>query len=214
MKLDMKLFIAGLLTLVMSSLWASDRQAELRFQRSEVDRILGPLQLTSELSAESLQVLVDEAETQYRLGLKAQAMEGYLGIISLSPRASKAWLRVGNLHHQSGQDVEAISAYQNAVSHAGVDIDERATREKALLNISMLYLEKAASALAALEQAALDQAEKIPSDLTQKERDDIHRQLEVRQQAQELDSRAQRQVNRLRAATSRRTKVSVEAAKP
>ena len=213
MKFDLKLFITGLLALAMSSLWANDPQAELRLQRSEVDRILGPLLLTSELSADSLQVLVDEAETQYRLGLKAQAMEGYLGILALSPRASKAWLRVGNLHHQSGQDVEAISAYQKAASHAGVDSEERATREKALLNLSMLYLEKAANALAALEQAALDQAEQMPSDLTQKERDGIHRQLEVRHQAQELDSRAQQQVHRLRA-TARRTKVSLEATKP
>ncbi len=223
MRSRLSILIASLLGLSGGSLWANhaianeqqanNLQANTRQQRLEVDRILGPLLLTSELSQDSLQVLVDEAETQYRLGRKEQAMEGFMAILALSPRMSRAWLRIGNLHHQSGQDSDAIEAYQKAVAYSGLYDEERATRDKALLNLSMLYLDKAGNALSLLEQAALDQVAKLPIDLTDKDREEVHRQLEVRQRAQDVDARAQAQLNRMRS-TTKRSKVSFESTKP
>ncbi len=213
MRSRLNILTAGLLSLSINSLWANDQQAMALHQRAEVERLLGPLVLTSELSPDSMQGLVDEAETQYRLGRMDQAMEGYMAILALSPRMSKAWLRIGNMHHQSGLDHDAIEAYQKAVSFSGLNELERATREKALLNISMLYLDKAGNALAILEQATLDQVAKLPNELTDKERDEVHRQLEVRQRAQDVDARAQVQMNRMRS-TTKRTKVSFESTKP
>jgi tetratricopeptide (TPR) repeat protein len=218
MKSHLSYFFASIMSLSSAVSSASDHRTEAQVLRAEVDRILGPLVLTSELSPESLQVLVDEAESQYKRGLTAQAMDGYLTIISLSPRASKAWLRVGNLHHQAGLDLEAITAYQKAASFAATDQEARATRDKALLNISMLYLEKAGHALAGLEEnlldeSASDQLDKTLMDPSDKRAVEMHRQLEIRQQAQELETRAQLQANRIRT-SPKRMKVSLESVRP
>lgn len=228
MRSQLIILIASLLVLSISNLWANEpqlnnqkadnqhsdnRQANVLHSRAEVERILGPLLLTSELSPDSMQVLVDEAETQYRLGRKDQAMEGFVAILALTPRMSMAWLRIGNLHHQAGRDSDAIEAYQRAVTFSSLNQEERPTRDKALLNISMLYLDKAGSALSILEQAALNQVAKSANDVTDNEREVVHRQLEIRERAQDVDARAQAQINRMRS-TGKRTKVSFESTKP
>jgi tetratricopeptide (TPR) repeat protein len=213
MRHQFNILIASILGLSVCSLSANDLQADAQRQRLEVERILGPLQLTSELSPGSMQVLLDEAEAQYRLGRQDQALEGFAAILALSPRMSKAWLRIGNLHHQSGQDSEAIVAYQKAATFSGPSEDERANRDKALLNISMLYLDKAGSALGLLELAALDQITRSANEVTDKDREQVHRQLEIRQRAQDLEVRARSQMNRIRS-TPKQTKVSFELTKP
>jgi tetratricopeptide (TPR) repeat protein len=200
-----KIVLAVVFLLVAASLRANEVGFDSPLDRAEVDRILGPLSLTAEISPASMQILFEEAESQYRIGLRSQALEAFSAILSLSPRLSKAWLRIGNLHHQSGRESAAIDAYQHAVLHAGAAEDQREAGNKALLNISMLYLQKAAEALSVLEKAALEESFEKPIGSPASRRGELDRLLQIRQHAVEVETRTQLQADRLRTTGKRRT---------
>jgi tetratricopeptide (TPR) repeat protein len=213
MKVHFKVLLLSPLIVLLTNVWASDFTTKKSPSRAEVERLLGPLVLTSELSKDSVQLLMDEAESQYRSGRIGQAFEGFSAILEFAPRLSKAWLRIGNLRQRSGEEQEAIEAYQKAVTFAGFGGNERATRDKALLNISMLYLVRVSDALEILEQADQEQVSKSPEEQTEKEREDRLTLIELRQQTLDTETRASQQLSRMRPA-AKQSKASSKVATP
>jgi tetratricopeptide (TPR) repeat protein len=211
--LSVSSILASELKLDTAPLVSNDIPTKLRQQRQEVDRLLGPLVLTAELSADSLQLLLDEAERHYRLGKKDDALDEYAAILALAPKNGTAWLRMGNLYHQEGRESEAIEAYQKAASFAAAETSDRVIRDKALLNISMIYLAKAGDALTELERSSTDQPVQLPEDVSDKARSEVHLQLVLRQSAQDTDARVQVQANRLQS-SAKRSRAVIASKKP
>lgn len=126
---------------------------------SEVDRLLGPLKLVTPLSHESVLVILNEAESQYRRGNVAQAMAGFQTLIGLEALLSRAWLRMGNLYQTAGLEVLALSAYGRAAAVQAPSAEEVLAKQKALFNIGVVHLDKAQQALRRLEQFPRSQLE-------------------------------------------------------
>ncbi len=113
--------------------------------RSELDQLLGPLVLTQPLAAPTVQLLLKEAEFQYRFGNPDEALRGFQTIVSVAPGEAKAWLRIGNLHHLADRIDPAMVAYKR--SSECVDSADVQSKQKALVNILLIHLEGAEKAL-------------------------------------------------------------------
>jgi tetratricopeptide (TPR) repeat protein len=159
-------------------------------QRSEVDRQLGPLVLLRELSEGSIQTLLAEAEGQYRFGQLTQAMAGFRGLLELAPKESRAWLRLGNLHHQAGATDAALVAYQRVIDLPAASEVLELIRDKALFNLGFIHLERAEKALGLLEASTNAREPRQFDALTALEKEALDTQLELREVIIETKKRA------------------------
>jgi tetratricopeptide (TPR) repeat protein len=167
--------------------------------RSEAERMLGALVLVRPLSLESTEALYLEADAHYQRGLHSQAIEAFQDLLLLAPDSIKAWFRVGNLYHQKGSEAAAISAYQKAVDIKHSDSDDMRTQNKALLNISLICLERAGEALAKLEVNTLTPDGNPSEPSKDQARENFQTQLQLREEAQVLSAKAQLHHRKLKA---------------
>jgi hypothetical protein len=104
-----------------------------------------------------------QAETDYRAGRSAEALQGFLAALESVPDHLPALLRLGNLHHQAGREDAAEAAYRRAVQ---VDLARRPSSDpelpeareaqgKAWLNLALLDIARASRAIDALDAMGL-----------------------------------------------------------
>jgi len=157
--------------------------------RAQVDALLGPLRLVRALSPDTIERLLQEAESLYRSQNHGQALEAFATVLELEPRNVSAWLRLGNLHQQAGRDAEAVDAYERAGRSRARSATDARAQGKALLNIALLGLAQADRAIDAFDDLeALDDPD--PEGL-RPVRDELLRRLSsVRQRVDRFDVRA------------------------
>lgn len=171
---------------------------------SEADRLLGPLVLVKPLAPQTLTFLLNEAESQYRFGNPSQALRGFETIVSVVPTSAKAWLRIGNLHHQGGRVIPALEAYRrSAQSH---DEGDGSSRQKAWMNICLLHIAEAETALDALEREAGIEAQTSPVANVDEDSSIRERELKLRSSAGRTAERAAEMLSATRRANFRSSK--------
>ena len=176
---------------------------EPAIQQSEVDRLLGPLKLVTPLSEDSIQVIMDEAESHYRRGNRTQAMAGFHTLVSLESQLAQAWLRIGNLYQSHGAEAQALQAYSQAGAIETVSKVESAAREKALFNVGLIYLEKVQRALERLEQVPALAHSGVVSEAAREAASDtakiasLSRQQSLREAVQQTQQRLEAQQTRV-----------------
>lgn len=120
---------------------------------------LPPLRLTRPLARDTLERLLDEADSLYRARHWLRAMDAYRGLTEIDPPNRHAWLRIGNLHHQRNQLGAAAGAYRKAAQPlAAAELspggDAHGARAKALANLVAANLD--------IARAALDDLQSMP----------------------------------------------------
>ena len=115
---------------------------------------LSPLRLVAPLSPETLQRAFEEADSAYRARQFAQAEQALVDLTELAPDFARAWLRLGNLHHQQRRLSRAEYAYRRAAAIPEYGVSDPDARHRALANLVILGLEQAQGALRDLERSA------------------------------------------------------------
>lgn len=115
---------------------------------------LPPLRLLRSLSPETLQRAFEEADSAYRARQFAQAEQALVDLTELAPDFARAWLRLGNLHHQQRRLSRAEYAYRRAAAVPEYGVSDPDARHRALANLVILGLEQAQGALRDLERSA------------------------------------------------------------
>lgn len=104
-------------------------------------------------SEADLAALQSQAEDAYRARRFDEALALYERLVGLQPASARAWLRLGNVHHQRRAWFKAIAAYRRASARtiAGVET-EPIVRAKAYYNVALVDLELARQNLRSLER--------------------------------------------------------------
>lgn len=99
------------------------------------------------------ETLRDQGEAAYRARRFDEAVALYERLVAAQPSDARAWLRLGNIHHQRRDWFKALRAYRRAAARtrAGVETDP-AVRAKALYNLALVNLELARQTLRTLER--------------------------------------------------------------
>ena len=105
-----------------------------------------------------LQRLRDEAEAAYQGRQTQAAIEAFVMLVELDPQDARAWLRLGNLYQRKPDIAAAARAYRRAADLRADGREAREVRQKALLNLTLLGIERARQALAELDREALEPA--------------------------------------------------------
>lgn len=126
----------------------------VRAEPSPATTELPPPQLRQALSPETLQRAFDEADSAYRARHFAQAEQALVQLTELAPDFARAWLRLGNLHHQQRRLARAEYAYRRAAAVPEYGVADPDTRHRALANLVILGLDQAQAAMRDLERSA------------------------------------------------------------
>lgn len=103
-----------------------------------------------------LQRLREQAEAAYQ-GRQAQvAIEAFAMLVEFDPQDGRAWLRLGNLYQRKPDVAAAARAYRRAADLGGDGRQPREIRQKALLNLTLLGIERSRQALAELDRERLE----------------------------------------------------------
>jgi tetratricopeptide (TPR) repeat protein len=126
------------------------------------------------------EALMVRAELAYRAADYDSAREQFVALIQQDPWHTRAWLRLGNIHHRAGRIEEARMAYRHAASGAQVPGLDDAAPDKARLNLAFLALDEARTELDALEASGSARLRQV----TERARE-ASRLAEARAQAQQ-----------------------------
>ena len=92
----------------------------------------------------------EDAESAYRDGRHKEAFAAWSKAAAAAPQDARAWLRVGNLWQRAGDLTRAAQAYRTAMDGQPED-----ARARAALNLALLGLGQASSALRSLDPRRL-----------------------------------------------------------
>jgi DNA-binding SARP family transcriptional activator len=92
------------------------------------------------------------AEALFRRGEADGALERFEALVLMDPWRSRAWLRIGNLHHRAGRHEQARTAYRHATIGSPADPLDEDAQLKAYVNLALLGVQQAGEALQALDE--------------------------------------------------------------
>lgn len=99
-----------------------------------------------------------DAESAYQERQTQAAIEAFVMLVELDPQDARAWLRLGNLYQRKPDIAAAARAYRRAADLRTDGRESREVRQKALLNLTLLGIERSRQALSELDREALEPA--------------------------------------------------------